>query len=317
MQTPSIVSDVSAMDVASTTLRWPLRRRRDRAILHGGFQRPVERHDFDGRVQDSLAEQILGSANFRGARQKRQYRAGIGAQRHCDRIRHLPLERHIRFAAEIAGLDWKRAAFAGDHGRIAEQPGHPRAIERRRHHQNAQVFAQAGLRVARQRKSQIGVERPLVKFIKQHRGDAGQFRIFENLAREYPFGDHFNSCRARHLGAEPDTIADSLADALAQSLRHPLGAGAGRDPPRLQHDDFAAAKPRLVEQRQRHPRGLARAGRSHQYRGIVAGKRARQLGDYGVYRKRCAETAGQNLTELVVPGVMPGIHVVHSRENKT
>ena len=98
-----------------------LRRRRDGAVLHGGIERAEQRHDLDARIMNPLAEKILRAADFGRARQKRQHRAGIGAQRDSDRIRHLPLERRIRLAAEIARLDRKGAAFAGNHRRVAEQ----------------------------------------------------------------------------------------------------------------------------------------------------------------------------------------------------
>ena len=52
---------------------------------------------------------------------------------------------------------------------------------------------------------------------------------------------------ARNLRAETDAIADGVADLLAERLRHPFGGGTRRDPARLQHDDLAVARPRLVE----------------------------------------------------------------------
>ena len=80
--------------------------------------------------------------------------------------------RCIRLAAEIARLHRKGAAFAGNDRRVAEQFADPRAVERRRHHQDAQILAQAGLRIAGQRQAQIGIERTLVKLVEQHGGDA-------------------------------------------------------------------------------------------------------------------------------------------------
>ena len=107
--------------------------------------------------------------------------------------------RCIRLAAEIARLDRKGAAFARNHRRVAEQFADPRAVERRRHHQNAQILAQAGLRIAGQRQAQIGIERTLVKLVEQHGGDAGQFGIVENLPRENSFGDDLDPRRARYF----------------------------------------------------------------------------------------------------------------------
>ncbi len=253
------------------------RRRRNGAILHAGIERTEQRHDLDAGIVDAFAEKILGAADFRGARQERQHRTGIGAQRHRDGVRHLPLQRRIGLAAEIAGLDRKGAAFAGDDGRIPQQSGDPRTIERRRHHENAQILTQANLSVARQRQAEIGVERALVKFVEQDRGDARQFRIIENLACKNAFGDDFDPGGARNLRAEAHAVADSLADTLPDGFGHPFGAGAGRDPARLQHHNFPVLQPRRIEQRQRHPRGLARAGRRHQHGGVVLRERAREL----------------------------------------
>ena len=193
----------------------------------------------------------------------------------------------------MARLDREGAAFAGHHRRIAEPPGDPRPVERRRHHQNAQILAQAGLHVARQRQTEIGIQRALVKFVEQHRGDPVQLGIVQNLLREDAFGDDLDPGRARHFRAEPDAIADPLADRLPQRPGHPLGARPRGDPSRFQHDDAPAGEPRRVEQRQRHARGLARAGRRDQDRGIARGKRAGQRVENGIDRQRRGEGAWQ------------------------
>ena len=85
-------------------------------------------------------------------------------------------------AAEIARLDRKAAALALDHRRVAEQARDARAVERRRHHQQLQILAQALLRVARQRQAEVGIERALVEFVEQHGGDAVERRIVEDRA---------------------------------------------------------------------------------------------------------------------------------------
>jgi len=129
----------------------PFRRRRNGAVLNAGVERAEQRHDFDARIVHPLAKHSLRATDFGRTRQEREHRAGIGAQRGRDRIRHLPLQRRIGFAAEIARLDRKGAALAGNNGRVAEQFCDPGAVERGRHHEDTKVFAQTGLRVARQR----------------------------------------------------------------------------------------------------------------------------------------------------------------------
>ena len=68
-----------------------------------------------------------------------------------------------------------------------------RAVERRRHDEQAQVLPQRALRVERQREAEIGVERALVKLVEQHAGDAGKLGIIENHAREHALGDDFDA----------------------------------------------------------------------------------------------------------------------------
>ena len=136
------------------------------------------------------------------ARQEHQHRARIGAQRARHRVGDLALDRRARVAAEIARLDREGAALALDHRRVAEQLRDARAVERRRHHQQLEIVAQALLRVAREREAEIGVERALVEFVEQHRGDAVERRIVEDQPGEDALGDDLDAGLARHLGAE-------------------------------------------------------------------------------------------------------------------
>ena len=171
---------------------------------------------------------------------------GVGAQRPRHRVRHLPLDRRARIAAEIARLDRKGAALAFDHRRVAEQRRHARAVDGRRHHQELEILAQPLLHVARQRQPEIGIERALVEFVEQHRRDALERGIVEHHAREHALGHHLDAGLARHLRAEAHAIADGLADRFAERRRHARGRGARGEPARLQHDDLLALRPRLL-----------------------------------------------------------------------
>ena len=81
-RTPSMVSEVSAIEVASTTLRRPGRRRRDGAVLRVGVERAVERAPRRRMGRGPLAcSSASVRADFRLARQEHQHRAGFRAQR--------------------------------------------------------------------------------------------------------------------------------------------------------------------------------------------------------------------------------------------
>ena len=271
-----MVSEVSAIEVASTTLRRPVGDGAMARSCTSASSAPNKRDHVDRRIGDPLAQQRLGAADFGGAGQERQHRAGLGAQRPRHRVGDLPFDRRRRVAAEIARLDREGAALAFDHRRIAQELRHPRAVDGRRHHQDLQILAQPLLHVARQREAEIGIERALVEFVEQQRRDAVERGIVEHHAREHAFGDDLDPRPARHLGAEPHAIADGLADLFAERRRHARGGGAGREPARLEHDDLLARRPRLLRQHERHPRGLAGARRRDQHRGIGGAQRGGQ-----------------------------------------
>jgi hypothetical protein len=207
-----------------------------------------------------------GAADFRCTRQKSQHRAVFIVECAQDRAGHLRLDAFARVAAEIARVHIEGAALAFNDRRVAENFRDARTVERRRHGENAQVLAQSALGVERKRQAQIGIERALVKFVEQDGGDPGQFRIVEHKPRKHTLGHDLDARPLRNFRAETDAQADRLADLLAKACRHARGGGTRRDPARLEHQDFAARKPGLTEQSERHARRLARTGVRDQHR---------------------------------------------------
>ena len=128
-RTPSMVSEVSAMEVASTTLRRPGFAGLDGEILLAALERAVERREVDGGIGDALAQKRLDPADLALPRQEDQDGAGLGPQGARDRIRDLLLDAAVGIAAEIAGLDRIGAAFGFDrraHRRAASRPARRR-----------------------------------------------------------------------------------------------------------------------------------------------------------------------------------------------
>ena len=281
MRTPSMVIDVSAIEVASTILRRPGGAGAMARILLVGRERAVERDDVDRWVEAAI-EQRLGAADFAGAGQERQQRASVGAHRPHNGVGDLRLDRP-RIAAEIAGLDREGAAFGGDHGRVAEKACHAGAVDGRRHHQEPQILAQALLHVAGQRQAEIGVERALVELVEQDGGDAIEHGIVEDEPGEDAFGEDFDAGFPRELRAEAHPQAHRLADAFAERLRHPLRGGARGEPARLEHQDASLVlRPFLAGQHQRHARRLAGARRGDQHGGVLRPQRRGQIRQRGV-----------------------------------
>ena len=201
-RTPSMVSEVSAIEVASTTLRRP--------AGAGDMARSCSRASSAPKSATistfGSATRSLSSVSVRrisAAPGRNTSAEPVSARKRAlHGVRHLAFDARARIAAEIARLDRKGAALAFDHRRVAKQRRHAGAVERRRHHQDFQILAQALLRLARQCQPEIRIKRALVEFVEQHGGDAFERWIVEHQPREHALGDHFDARALGNLGAE-------------------------------------------------------------------------------------------------------------------
>ena len=130
-----------------------------------------------------------------------------------------------------------------------------------------------------------------MEFVEQHGGDAVERRIVEHQPREHAFGDDLDARALGNLRAEAHAQAHRVADLFAQGRGHAGGGGARGQPARLQHQNFLVLRPGLVEQHQRHARGLAGARRRHQHGAIVRAKRGGQPRQRLVDRERFGKFA--------------------------
>ena len=210
-------------------------------------------------------QKFLGAANLPCTRQKHQRVAFIFFQGILHGIGNHRRQRAFRIAARITQVHRETPAFAYDHRGIPEQLRHCGAVQRRGHHKDFQIRPQVAPAVERQRQRQVGVQVALMKFIENHQPHAFKRGVRLQPTRENPLGQHFNARCLRHLGIEADAIAHGFANGFVAQHAHARGGGARREPSRLQHQDRAPGEPRLIEQRQRHQCGLARARRRLQH----------------------------------------------------
>ena len=269
-----------------------LGRRPQRKILRLHVHRAVKRGQHGRWIADTLLQPFLHAPDLALARQERQDRTGFRAQGTHDRVRHPVLDARARVAAEVARLDRERAAFAGDDGSIAQKPRHPRAIQRRRHRQDAQVLPQPGLAVERQGKPQIGIERALVELVEQHRADAGKLGIVKDHAGKDALGDDLDARPRPRFRDHPRAQADPLPDGLGQGVRHALRGCPRGNAARFQHQDLGGAEPAFVHQREGHARRLASARRGHEHGRCARGQGVAQFVQGGVNRERCGKLHG-------------------------
>ena len=274
-------------------------RRRDGGALRGEIHRPEERPDlaFGG---EAAFQQVFDAADLALAGQEDE-NAALGLLdrlRHQPRDRRLEAERGVGRAGEPARLDREGAAFGGDHGGGVEHRGDRLGVECRRHHEDREVGAERLAHLPAKREAEIGVEGAFVELVEDHRADAGEFGVGLQHPREDAFGHHLDPGGVRHLRLAADSVADGPAHGLAQGLGHAFGGGAGGKPAGFEHDDAARDDP-FVEERERHPRGLAgpRGGLQH----------GAPLGPEGGDQPRQGLVYGKAVTHIGVIAVSAGL----------
>ena len=201
------------------------------------------------------------------------------------RRRDLDLERPIVGAREVLDGDVEEPALGAEHRRL-EEGGDRGALERRRHHPDAEVGPRGALQRAQERESDVALEVALVELVEQDGADAGEAAIAEEPACEHALG-HEGDPRARSGPVlEPHPVSHGAADLLAELLGHAPGRQPRGEPAGLEHHDLAALGRAVVEQGPRHPRRLARArGRLEDEAPPVA-QRARHVGQQRIDRER-------------------------------
>jgi hypothetical protein len=202
MRTSSMVSDVSAIDVASTSLR-PSGSGPDRGALVAEGQRRRKGAGCARPGQAARQKRATRRISASPGRKARQLPSFSAMARRIRSARPSPSACRGRRAVEPACLHRKGAPLGGDHRRVVEHRGHGRGVERGGHHQDAQVGAQGAARLPGQRKAQIGVERAFVELVEDHRADAGQVGRVLHHARQDAFGHDLDPGVGGDLGCAP------------------------------------------------------------------------------------------------------------------
>jgi hypothetical protein len=147
------------------------------------------------------------------------------------------------------------------------------------------------LRIEREGKAEIGIERALVELVEEDRRDPVERRIVEDHAREHALGDDLDAGAAADPRPEAHAQSNRVAHLLAERAGHAVGGGPRGEPARLEHDQLALPDPGFVEERERHPRGLARAGRRDEHRVRARAQGSRELRQDLIDRERRLEGA--------------------------
>ena len=122
--------------------------------------------------------------------------------------------------------------------------------------------------------------------VEQDGRDARQFGVVLEPARQHSLGEHLHARRRADAPLVTGLVADEAADGAVGQLGHPPGRGARRQAARFEHDDAAVAAPGLVEQGERHERGLAGSGGRADHGAGAGPEHVPERGDHCVYVRK-------------------------------
>ena len=160
-----------------------------------------------------------------------------------------------------------RSSWHGDDRAAAQKVRDAGGIERRRHHDEAQVVARTP-RLPCERQPEVRVDAALVELVQHDRAKVRQQGILLQAGRQNPFRGDEQSCARREPSLEPDVPAHLLPEGPALLVGDAPRHGSRRYAAWLQQDDRA-----VLHQRRRDTRGLAGARRRGDDDGAVRAHR--------------------------------------------
>ncbi|OSY52422.1 hypothetical protein BG846_01927 [Streptomyces fradiae ATCC 10745 = DSM 40063] len=262
--------------------------RRQHRLLHRGGRPAVHlEHLHPAQVR----QQPRHTGDLTHTRQETQHVTVTLAQRPPHHPRHMRQQRRIH---EHPVRRPHRLARRGPHdlhrvrrtrrrhdGRAAQQPRPPLGVRRRRGGHQPQLGPQRRPHVQQERRDRVRVQMPLMALVEDDHVHPGQLLVPLEALEQHAGRHHLDGGLPRHHPLAPHGEPDPAADLLAQQPRHAPGRSPRGDPPGLRHDHPRAP----LRQRQRHQRGLARAGRRAQHRRPVPVQRPLQCGQGVPYGK--------------------------------
>ena len=222
----------------------------------------MERHDEEVVRRRERAARVPRAPDLRRAGQEHEHVALEPlADEPGHRRRDLGLEGAIVLVRERLDRDGVGAPLAAHAGRVAEEGGDRRGVERRRHDDEREVGPRPEPEAAEHRQRDVAREVALVELVEDDGAHAREERVGEEAPREHALG-HEPQARPRPRDLlEADLEADLVAEPPAALLGDAPRRQARREPARLEHDDLAVAGDPRVEERGGHAGRLARAGR--------------------------------------------------------
>ncbi len=271
------------------------RRRRQRGILLLSRQVTEQREDAHRPIQLTRLQERLNATDLSRSGKEDEEVARLFMQGPLDELRRDLLRSLVAprgRASRSLDIRQQRHALAneprfnridttpgGDNGGVVQHSRDGRTIQRRRHDQNLEVGRQAVASIECQCKAEVRLQTALVELVEDDDGEFLESRILLQDTSQYALGNDLDTRISRHAGVHAHSVADRASNTLAERPSHALGDRTRCEPSRLQHHDPLAARPRLLEEHQRHDGALACARRRLQHGGPTGAKCLQQIGE--------------------------------------
>ena len=246
VETPSIVSDVSATFVARMTRRRPADAGASAASCAAPGRSPWRTRTSRASSIDSTASRARRISKAPG-RKTRTSPRGPSDEGGPHGRRDAGLERPrvgVRPTCRTSTGKGRPGTLTTGRrtARVREERGDGARVERGGGDEKQEVLAEGRADLAEHREGEVRVAAPLVELVEHHARDAGERGVLEEAAGQDPLG-HDEDARPGRAGA---LVADLVAGALARPVRPaPRRSGA----PRRARRPFAAAGPRACRTR--------------------------------------------------------------------
>ena len=254
---------------------------RDRPVLFRRREPTVQRQHLGvGRRTEARRDAI----DLADAGQERQRIAVALRNRLLDRARDTGRIAR-RCHRSIADRDRVRPPLARDDRRIAEERRDRVGLERRGHHDDAEIGARLLGDFRGERETEVALESPLVELVEHDRADAREERIRLHESKPDPVRNREDARPFARAPVESYVITDLVADRRTALACDPPRGRARGDAARLDQHDRAGTGQSGIEDRRRDAGGLAGAGRRLQHDAAAPSESVEAVGEHVVDRE--------------------------------
>jgi len=164
---------------------------------------------------ESRTQRALGSVDIACSRKEDKNVTFMAAQCFEHRVGDIVLGAPARCRCPVPGFDRMKWGVDLDDGVCAESMGESGGVERRRHDDDPEVFAENRGCLADKRQSGVGMDASLVELVEENSAHADESWVVEKHSGQDSLGDDFQAGLGTNPRVEPSSKSHNLPDVAA------------------------------------------------------------------------------------------------------